>query len=125
MRHEVKANLAAFERVAEIAREADAPEIAEAVETVEITATKAEEEGPEVDLGAMGEAIEGLTEQLEESNQLAKEKADKEHSAEEAGEESKGNDSFRTTRLARLNDQCSSAPGRTQCEPHDGQDRRR
>jgi hypothetical protein len=84
----------AFERVAEIAREADAPEIAVAVEAVEITATKAEEEGPAVDLDAMREAIEGLTEQLEESNQLAKKRADKEQSAKEAGEEGKGTNSF-------------------------------
>jgi hypothetical protein len=83
----------AFERVAEIAREADAPEIAEAVEAVEITATKAEE-GPEVDLDAMREAIEGLTEQLEESNQLAKGKADREQSAKEARKGGKGADSF-------------------------------
>ncbi|HEX5608518.1 MAG TPA: hypothetical protein VFX45_00335 [Solirubrobacterales bacterium] len=84
----------AFERVAEIAREADAPEVAEAVEAVEITATKAEEEGPGVDLDAMREAIERLTQQLEESNQLAKETANREDSAETAGEEGKGNDSF-------------------------------
>jgi hypothetical protein len=83
-----------FERVAEIAREADAPEIAEVVEAVEITATKAEEEGPEVDLDAMREAIEGLTEQLEESNQLAKDKADGEEGAKATGEEGRGTDSF-------------------------------
>ena len=84
----------AFERVAELAREADAPEIAEVVEAVEITATKAEEEGPGVDLDAMREAIEGLTEQLEASNQLAKENADGEKGAKATGEEGKGSDSF-------------------------------
>ncbi len=84
----------AFERVAEIAREAEAPEIAEAVEAVEITATKAEKEGPEVDLDAMREAIEGLPEQLEESNQLAKEKADQDQSAKGDRKEGKGTDSF-------------------------------
>jgi hypothetical protein len=62
-----------FERVAEVAREADAPEVAQ---VVEVTASKAEEGDSRVDLDAMREAIERLTEQLEESNRLASEKAD-------------------------------------------------
>ena len=59
-----------LERVAEAAREAEAPEIAEAVE---VTASEAEKDKADVDFEAMRKAIEGLSEQLEESNRLAAE----------------------------------------------------
>jgi hypothetical protein len=75
-----------FERVAEAAREAESPDIAEAVE---VTASEAEKGGPEVDFEAMREAIEGLTEQLKETNRLNAEKAEKEEGQSGAG--SKGN----------------------------------
>lgn len=77
-----------FERVAEAARQAEVPEVAEAVTA---TAHEAEKDDSDVDLDAIREAIEDLTEQFEESNRLDAEKAER----EKADSGSAGNNSFK------------------------------
>jgi len=76
-----------FEQVAEVARDEDAPEIAEAVEAA---AHEAEKEESEVDFEQMQRAIERLSDQLEESNRLERERAERK---EAAGGEEGSNDS--------------------------------